>query len=74
MIEKFQRAYENLKKIADKRQEEIDRLREELDEYKKRHPATVGVCKRIYYLQHEDARGGKYSMAFSGYLSMAKNG
>ena len=43
MIEKFQRAYENLKKIADKRQEEIDRLREELDEYKKRHPATVGV-------------------------------
>ena len=43
MIEKFQRAYENPKKIADRRQEEIDRLREVLDEYKKCHPATVGV-------------------------------
>ena len=31
-------------------------------------------CKRIYHLQHENAWGGKYSMAFFGYFSMAENG
>ena len=50
MIEKFQRAYENLKKIVDKIQDENRTLREEnrklmeeLNEYRKRHPANVGV-------------------------------
>ena len=47
MIEKFQRAYGNLKRIADKRirelEEENRKLKEQMDEYRKRHPATVGV-------------------------------
>ena len=43
MIEKFQRAYDNLRKIVDRLQEENKKLRKEFDEYKKRHPSTVGV-------------------------------
>ena len=43
MIEKFQRAYENLKRIADERSKRIRELENELEEYRKRHPATVGV-------------------------------
>ena len=43
MIEKFQRAYENLRKIVDRLQDENKKLREEFDEYRKRHPSTVGV-------------------------------
>jgi transposase len=42
MIEKFQRAYENLRKIVDKLEEENRKLREQLDEYKKRHPSNIG--------------------------------
>ncbi len=38
MIEKFQRAYENLKKIVDRLQKENEDLRNQLDGYKKRHP------------------------------------
>ena len=43
MIDKFQRAYENLRKIVDKQNEKIKDLQNELDEYKKRHPSNVGV-------------------------------
>jgi predicted RNase H-like nuclease (RuvC/YqgF family) len=43
MIEKFQRAYENLRKIVDRLQDENRNLKKELDEYKKRHPSNVGV-------------------------------
>lgn len=43
MIEKFQRAYENLKKIVDRQNRKIKELEDELNEYRKRHPATVGV-------------------------------
>ena len=43
MIEKFQRAYENLRKIVDRLQEENRKIRNDFDEYKKRHPSTVGV-------------------------------
>jgi len=50
MIEKFHKAYENLKKILDRLQDENKILRdenrklmEEFNEYRKRHPANVGV-------------------------------
>ena len=43
MLDKFQRAYENLKKIVDRLEDENRRLRQELEEYKKRHPSNVGV-------------------------------
>lgn len=43
MIEKFQRAYENLRKVVDRQNKKIEELEKELDEYRKRHPATVGV-------------------------------
>ena len=43
MLDKFRRAYENLKKIVDKLEDENRKLRDELNEYRKRHPATVGV-------------------------------
>ena len=43
MIDKFQRAYENLRKIVDRLEDENRKLRQELDEYKKRHPSSVGV-------------------------------
>ncbi|MCL4420903.1 MAG: 2-hydroxyacyl-CoA dehydratase family protein, partial [Candidatus Thermoplasmatota archaeon] len=62
MIEKFQRAYENLKKILDRLQDENKILRnenrklmEELNEYRKRHPANVGV-----------KNGKTYDIAVSG--------
>ena len=43
IIEKFQRAYENLRKIVDKLEDENRKLKRELDEYKKRHPAGIGI-------------------------------
>ena len=43
MLDKFRRAYENLKKIVDKLEDENRKLRDELNEYSKRHPTTVGV-------------------------------
>ncbi len=43
MIEKFQRAYENLKKFVDRQNKRIRDLEEQLEEYRKRHPATVGM-------------------------------
>ena len=55
MIEKFQRAYENLKKIVDRLQEENRKLREELEEYRKRHPSTVGVKNNQPYAIREES-------------------
>ena len=55
MIDKFQRAYENLKKIVDRLEDENRRLRQELDEYRKRHPSTVGI-----------KNGKTYDIAVSG--------
>ena len=43
MIEKFQRAYENLKKIVDRQNERIKELEDQIKEYKKRHPASIGI-------------------------------
>ena len=43
ILDKFQRAYENLKKIVDKQNEKIKDLENELNEYKKRHPPNIGV-------------------------------
>lgn len=47
MIEKFQRAFDQLKKHTDDRindlVEENKRLRREFDEYRKRHPSSVGI-------------------------------
>lgn len=43
MLDKFRRAYVNLKKIVDKLEEENRKLREELNEYKKRHLSSIGV-------------------------------
>ena len=43
IIEKFQRAYENLRKIVDKLEDENRRLRKELEEYRKRHPSIIGI-------------------------------
>ena len=36
IIEKFQRAYENLKKIVDKQNEKIRELEDQIKEYKKK--------------------------------------
>ncbi len=55
MIDKFQRAYENLKKIVDKQNEKIKDLENELNEYKKRHPSNIGV-----------KNGKTYDIAVSG--------
>ena len=55
MLDKFQRAYENLKKIVDRLEDENRRLRQELEEYKKRHPSNVGV-----------KNGKTYDIAVSG--------
>ena len=43
IIEKFQRAYENLKKIVDRQNERIKELEDQIKEYKKRHPASIGI-------------------------------
>ena len=43
MLDKFHHAYENFKKIVDRLEDENRRLRQELEEYRKRHPSTVGV-------------------------------
>ena len=43
MIDKFQRAYENLKKVVDRLEDENRKLKDELNEYRKRHHSTVGV-------------------------------
>ncbi len=43
MMDKFQRAYENLRKIVDKQSKKIKDLEEQLEEYRKRHPSNVGV-------------------------------
>ena len=55
MIDKFQRAYENLKKIVDKQNRKIKDLEDQLEEYKKRHPSSVGV-----------KNGKTYDIAVSG--------
>jgi hypothetical protein len=55
MIDKFQRAYENLKKIVDRLEDENRKLRDELNEYRKRHPSTVGI-----------KNGKTYDIAVSG--------
>ena len=55
MIDKFQRAYENLKKIVDRLEDENRKLRQELHEYKKRHPSNIGV-----------KNGKTYDIAVSG--------
>ena len=43
MLDKFQRAYENLRKIVDRQNRKIKELEDQLEEYKKRHPSNVGV-------------------------------
>ena len=43
MIDKFQRAYENFKKIVDKQNEKIKDLENELNKYRKRHPSNIGM-------------------------------
>ena len=43
MIDKFQRAYESLKKIVDRLEDENRKLGDELNEHRKRHPSTVGI-------------------------------
>ena len=50
MIERFQRAYENLRKIVDRQNERIRELEkklrkqsEDVEEYVKRHLSTVGI-------------------------------
>ena len=55
MIEKFQRAYENLRKIVDRLQDENKKLREEFDEYRKRHPSTVGLKNSKPYAIREES-------------------
>ncbi|MFG1460272.1 MAG: hypothetical protein AAE987_02695 [Thermoplasmataceae archaeon] len=55
MIDKFQRAYENLKKIVDKQNRKIKDLEDQLEEYRKRHPSSVGV-----------KNGKTYDIAISG--------
>ena len=45
MIEKFQRTYEKLRKIVGGKNKRIKELEDELEEYRKRHPSTVGVKK-----------------------------
>ena len=64
MIDKFQRAFENLKKIVDKQNEKIKDLENELNEYRKRHPSNVGVKNGKTYdiavsgdVQPEDTHG-----------------
>ena len=55
MLDKFQRAYENLKKIVDSLEDENRKLRQELNEYKKRHPSNIGM-----------KNGKTYDIAVSG--------
>ena len=55
MLDKFQRAYENLKKIVDRLEDENRKLKQELNEYKKRHPSNMGV-----------KNGKTYDIAVSG--------
>ena len=55
MLDKFQRAYENLKKIVDRLEDEKRKLRQELKEYRKKHPSNVGV-----------KNGKTYDIAVSG--------
>ena len=58
MIEKFQRAFANLRKKQDERvkklEEEIRKLKEQIEEYKKRHPSSVGVKNdKAYEIKRE---------------------
>jgi Skp family chaperone for outer membrane proteins len=54
IIEKFQRAYVNLKKIVDKLQDENRKLKEELEEYRKRHLSNIGEKNgKSYEIIHE---------------------
>ena len=55
MMDKFERAYENLKNILDKQNRKIKDLEDQLEEYKKRHPSSVGV-----------KNGKTYDIAISG--------
>ena len=55
MLDKFQRAYENLKKIGNRLEDENRKLRQDLEEYKKRHPTNIGV-----------KNGKTYDIAVSG--------
>lgn len=68
MIDRLQRAFEQLKKHLDDRiadlekgnrdlREENDSLRKELEEYRKRHPATVGVKNGKAYVISEESKG-----------------
>ncbi|MCL4346047.1 MAG: hypothetical protein M1496_06800 [Candidatus Thermoplasmatota archaeon] len=60
MLDKFQHAYENLKKIVDRLEDENWKLRDELNEYKKRHLSSIGVKKGKTYdiAVSEDAQSG----------------
>ena len=51
MIDKFQRAYENLRKIVDRLEDENRKLRQELNEYKKRHPSNIAYLCPFVSLQ-----------------------
>ena len=55
MLNKFQRAYENLRKIVDRLEDENKKLKDELNEYKKRHSSSLGV-----------KNGKTYAIAVSG--------
>lgn len=56
MIDKFRRAYENLEKFVEKQNRRIRELEEEFNEYKKRHPSTVGVKNsKTYAIKEEKA-------------------
>ena len=57
MIDMFRRAYENLEKFVEKQHRRIRELEEEFNEYKKRHPSTVGVKNSETYAIKEDKAG-----------------
>ncbi|MHB1493524.1 MAG: IS66 family transposase [Thermoplasmataceae archaeon] len=58
MIDKFQRAFEQLRKHMDEQnkrlKEENERLKKELEEYRKRHPANIGVKNGKPYVIPEE--------------------
>ncbi len=54
IIDKFQRAYENLKKIVNKQNKKIRELEDQLNEYRKRHPSDMGEKNgRAYEIKGE---------------------
>lgn len=48
MIEKFQRACENLKTIVNKQKRKIKDLDDQIAEFRKRHPSSVGLKMEIH--------------------------